>query len=204
MFSLDNYSIVSSKKGQKCVYTEKLESHTVVSVSTSWVGKPEALNAFLRYVRKNFCIGARSCAVLEWGVKIQYKLIKIKPMRNQRTRKIFGSSHCILLNYWSGFFHAFASPSWGWVGGALAHGASSNWTQALIDDSRSALGHTWFPSTVESSFGLSPELSGSVCKRSWNSPSTLWFSSEEVSEEEKHFSRGSSVLPKIDTKEKDC
>lgn len=67
MFSLGNYSIVSSKKGQKCVYTEKLESHTAVSVSTSWVGNPEALHACLKCVRKNFCTGAKSHAVLEWG-----------------------------------------------------------------------------------------------------------------------------------------
>lgn len=107
----------------------------------------------------------------------------------------------IALCYLTGadLFIAFASPVWGWVDEALVHGASSNWTQALMDDDRSVLGHTWLPSTAESTLGWSAASSSSVRKRSWNSPFALWFSSEDVSEELKHFTGGSPVLPKIET-----
>lgn len=128
-------------------------------------------------------------------IKIQYKLLKVKPLRSQRARQKIA---LIVLYYLTGtdFFTAFASPVCGWVDETLVHGASSNWTQALMDDDR-----PWLPSTAESTLGCSAASSSSVQKGSWNPPFALWFSSEDVSEEFKHFTRGASVPPKIETTE---
>lgn len=130
-------------------------------------------------------------------VKIQYKLLKEEKPKS-KVKILYA---LIVLCYLPGadLFIAFASPACGWVDEALVHSASSNWTQALMDDDRSVLGHTWLPTTAESTLGCSAASSSSVRKRSWNSPFVLWFSSADVSEEFKHFTGGASVLPKIDT-----
>lgn len=129
-------------------------------------------------------------------VKIQCKLLK--PLRSQSKAKILYA--LIVLCYLTGtdLLIAFASPVCGWVDEALVHGASSNWTQALMDDDRSVLGDTWLPGSTLGCSAASSASSSSEQKRSWNPPFALWFSSEDVSEELKHFTGGASVLPKIE------